>query len=215
MTAAKTVAGSLKSWINRDTIDPFSILTEAEALIYTTLRHWRMKAEKTSTMAFDLAADPPPDSIALPTDFIAPRDLRITGPYAARIRKGDERAVQGRYQYDGDGRRVNEQPRWYYLSGDAAVFDNPPDRAYPCLLSYWARPAPLASESNETNFLTSDAPRLLRTACMLIACEFEKEVGQGQFDRSYWQQQFDKQMREFQGMSDVTDFAFDTEAEFA
>lgn len=207
LVASKSTPGSLKSWVNRDTIDPATILTEAEALIYQTLRHWRMKADDTATMTIGA------DSIALPDDFIAPRDLRITGIYACRLRKGDERSVQARWQYDSAGVRVNEQPRWYYLSGQAAVFDNPPDQAYPVLLSYWSRPAPL-SATNLTNFLTTDNPRLLRVACMLSATEFEKEVGQGQFDRSYWQQQFDKLMGEFQAMSDVTDFAYEAEAEF-
>ena len=94
------------------------------------------------------------------------------------------------------------------------MLDHPPDQAYPYRISYYARPAALAA-GNTTNFITTDAPRLLRCACMLIAVEFEKEVGQGQYDRSYWQQQYDKLMTEFQAMSDVTDFAYEAEPEFA
>jgi hypothetical protein len=207
LIASKATAGSLKNWINRDTIDPVTILDEAQQLIYTTLRHWKMKAEATGAMVI---GDP---FIALPADFIDARDLRITGIYAARIRKGDERSIGDRYQYDSAGVRINEQPRWFYLSGMQARFDNPADIAYPYFLPYYARPAPLAG-GNLTNFLTTDAPRLLRTACMLIACEFEKEVGQGQFDRTYWQGLLDKQLTEFQGMSDVADFAFDAGPDF-
>lgn len=208
LVASKSTAGSLKSWVNRDTIDPATILTEAEALIYATLRHWKMKAEATAPMTAGTA------SIPLPCDFIDARELRITGIYASRLRKGDERSVHALYAYDGSGVRINQQPQWFYLSGLSAVFDSPPDLAYPSLLSYYAYPAPL-STTNVTNFLTTDAPRLLRTACMLIATEFEKEVGQGQFDRSYWQQQFDKQIGEFQAMSDVADFPYEAAAEFA
>ncbi len=207
LIASKTTAGSLKSWINRDTIDPATILGEAEALIYTTLRHWKMKAEATGVMAIGVA------TIALPADFIDARDLRITGPHARRLGRGDERSVQDRYEYDSAGARISQQPRWFYLSGLLARFDSPADLAYPYLLAYHQRPAALG-DSNTTNFLTTDAPRLLRTACMLSATEFEKEVGQGQFDRSYWQQQLDKQLAEFQAMSDMADFAYDATAEF-
>ncbi len=208
LVASKSTAGSLKSWINRDTIDPDTILTEAQALIYVTLRHWKMKAEATGAMVIGTP------SIALPADFIDARLIRITGVYAPwRVKKGDERAVQDRYEYDSAGNRVNEIPRWFYLTGANAQFDSLPDIAYPYLLPYHRRPAALSGD-NETNFLTTDAPRLLRTACMLIATEFEKEVGQGQFDRSYWQQQLDKQIMDFQAASDLADFPFDAGAEF-
>lgn len=208
MVASKSTAGSLKNWLNNDTLDPATILAEAEALIYQTLRHWKMKADETSVMAIGA------DSIALPTDFIDVREFRITGIYAARLRKGDERTVQDLYQYDGSGVRINQKPEWFYLSGLAAIFDSPPDIAYTCLMSYYARPAAL-SVSNTTNFLTTDAPRLLRSACMLSAVEFAKEVGQGQYDRTYWQQQFDQQRGALQAMSDVTDFAYEASPEFA
>lgn len=180
------------------------MLTEAQALIYTTLRHWQMKTEDTGTMSVGT------DSVTLPTDFLDARDLRITGIYAARLRKSDERDVQDRYQYDGTGVRVNQQPQRFYLSGTAAKFDSPPDQAYPYLLSYYRVPAALGA-ATQTNFLTTLLPRLLRTGCMLIATEYEKEVGQGQFDRSYWQQQFDKQMAEAQMASDRIDFPSDAD----
>lgn len=212
LVASKSTAGSLKNWINRDTIDAETVLTEAEALIWTTLRHWKMKAEATGTMTIGTA------SITLPTDLLDSRDLRITGIYSTRLKKGDERSVQNRYCYDGSGVRINQMPQWFYLSGLNAVFDNPADIAYPYLLSYYGRPAAL-SGTNTTNFLTTDAPRLLRSACMLIACEFEKEAGQGiyqpVYNSRYWQEQLDLQMGALQVMSDQADFARDAMPEFA
>lgn len=166
-----------------------------------------MKAEATAVMTIGSP------SIAVPDDFIDVRDLRITGPYATRLLKGDERSVQDHYEYDGAGGRINGQPRRFFLSGGGFLFDTAPDRAYPLLNSYYARPAPL-SASVPTNFLTTDAPRLLRSASMLIAVEFEKEVGQGQYDRTYWQLQTDKLMSEFQAASDVADFAYGAAPEF-
>jgi hypothetical protein len=211
LTGTRATAGSIKNWVNRDTTDPDTILTETVALILATLRHWKMKSEVTGNMVVSQ------DYIVLPADFIDIRDLRITGLYSTRLRKGDERYVQDRYEYDGDGNRVNSQPRWYYLAGGTAPkakFDNPADQTYPYLLPYYAKPADL-SDSNQTNFLTADFPRLVRAGCMLIATEFEKEVGQGQFDRTYWQQQFDKLMGEAQARSDIADMPRELGAEFA
>lgn len=204
MVGSRTTAGSIKNWINRNTTDPDTVLTDAQALIYTTLRHWKMKAEATGTMTASSST-----GVALPSDYLDGRQLRITGLYAARLKKGDESSVQDHYQYDGSGVRIAEQPRWWYVSGTAAKFDSLPDQAYPYLLNYYSRPAALDTNTT-TNFLTTDLPRLLRTACMLIACEFEKEVGQGQYDRTYWQQQFDKQLLDAQAVSNIADMDRDS-----
>jgi hypothetical protein len=147
--------------------------------------------------------------------LISVRHLDITGIYYLRLRRVDERTVYESGTVDGSGNPINQQPTMFYVtSGSLAIFENPPDIAYPFALSYYTR-LPLLSGSNTTNFLTNDHPRLLRTACMLIATEFEKEVGQGQYDRTYWQMQFDKQLAEVQAMSDADSFPYDNEAAFA
>ncbi len=153
--------------------------------------------------------------VVLPENFINCRGhaFWITGTAACRLRKGDERSVQSRWQYDGNGDRIQEIPQWWYVTGTAAKFDTLPDQDYPYHFSYYARPA-LLSGTNTTNFVTTDMPRLLRTACMLVAVEFEKEVGQGQFDRTYWQQQFDKQIATAQASSDIVDMDRDSGLEY-
>lgn len=207
LTGSKSVAGSIRNWINRSTTDPDTVLTDAQGLIYTGLRHWRMKAESVGTMTASAT------SIPLPSDFLDGRGLRLTGIYAARLRQAGEEAVQSRWEYDGSGNRAPATPTSYYLSGTTAVLDALADQAYPYRFSYYQRPAAL-STSTTTNFLTNEYPRLLRTACMLIAAEFEKEVGQGQFTRDYWQQQFDKQLNEVQAASDIIDADTESEIEF-
>lgn len=208
LIAAKGTAGSIRNWINRDTTDPDTVLTDAQGLIYTGLRHWKMKAESVGTMTASAT------SVPLPSDFLDGRGgLRLTGIYAARLRQAGEDAVQSRWQYDDSGNREVGTPCSYYLSGTVAVLDFVADQAYPYLFSYYQRPAAL-STSTTTNFLTNEYPRLLRTACMLIAAEFEKEVGQGQYDRTYWQQQLDKQLGEVQAASDIIDADTESEIEF-
>lgn len=208
LIATKSTPGSIRNWVNRDTTDPETVLTEAQDAIYRILRHWRMKAEAVGDLVIG------DDFLPLPDDFIQPRDLWLTGFYKRRLLKGDERLTQQRYAYDDLEARVLDIPKYYYLSGENVKFDNPPDKPYHYLLDYWRRPAEL-SDINQTNFLTTEAPRLLRTACMLIAVEFEKEVGQGGFDRTYWQQEFMGQLQNYQIASDMADFARDAYPEFA
>jgi hypothetical protein len=208
LAGAKSAAGSIRNWINKGDVDPDTILEDAQTTIYLRLRHWRMKTEATGTMSIGT------DSITLPTDFIEERSgIWITGVYRQKLLKADEDKIQSMYDYDSTGARITGQPNWFYISGSSAKFDYVPDQAYPYLLPYYAQPA-LLSNSNQTNFLTTFAPRLLRSACMLAACEWVKEVGQGQFDRTYWQQQVDGLLGAFQGASDLATHARDTGAEF-
>jgi len=154
------------------------------------------------------------DYIFLPEDFIDPRDFWLTGFYQHRLQKGDERLTWARYSYGLNEERTKDIPFWYYISGDKARFDNVPDQAYHYLFAYYGRPEAL-STANQSNWLTQTAPRLLRTACMLVAVEFEKESGQGQFDRTYWQEQFQGQLQDFQIMSDNADAPRDQYPVFA
>jgi hypothetical protein len=174
------------------------VLSEAQDIIFRRLRHWRMKAEAVGDLTVG------DDFIVLPDDYIDARDFWLTGFYQTRLLKGDERLTWQRYSYDQNEARTRDIPRWYYISGDKARFDNAPDQPYHYLLAYYGKPAEL-SASNQSNWLTQIAPRLVRTACMLVATEFEKEVGQGNFDRTYWQEQFQGQITDFQIMSDMAD----------
>jgi hypothetical protein len=208
LVASKVVPGSIANWINRDTTDGPTILTEAQAYIYTRLKHWRMKAEVEDFMIYGQAF------IDVPDDFIDAREFRITGNYNKRLKRGDERPIQAHYNYDVNGSRVLETPGWYYITAGGLSFDAVPDHEYPYLLTYYQVPEDL-SVGNPTNWVTRFYPRLLRSACMLLAVEFEKEAGQGSFDRTYWMNIFMAEKNEIQGLSDIVERASDAPVEFA
>ncbi len=208
LVANKSIAGSICNWINRDTTDGRTILTEAQAYIYTRLKHWRMKAEVEDFLVYGQPW------IDVPDDFIDVREFRLTGNYNTRLKRGDERSIQVHYNYDVDGRRVLETPGWYYIGGPGLAFDAVPDYEYPYLLTYYQVPEDLSAD-NPTNWVTRFYPRLLRSACMLLAVEFEKEAGQGSFDRTYWENIFLAEKNEIQGDSDIVERASDALVEFA
>src|SRR5262249_45970233 len=121
LVANKSVPGSICNWLNRDTTDGPTILGEAQAHVYTRLRHWRMKVELEDSMVYGQSF------IETPDDFIDSKDLWLTGNFHARIRRGDERSVQARYNYDVNGSRVFETPCWYYVGAPGLALDTVPD----------------------------------------------------------------------------------------
>jgi hypothetical protein len=92
--------------------------------------------------------------------------------------------VLANWAYDGNGNRVQQQPQLYWFDQTNINFDSPPDLAYAYVLMYFQQPAPLVV--SQTNFLTETYPRLMRCALMAAACEWMKDSGQGQIDRTYW-----------------------------
>jgi len=157
-----------------------SIIQEAESWIYRRLRHWKMiPVPATGNIASGN------DFLTLPTDFLEPRRLFITGTNFAELRMTTDREVIQNWTYDGSGARVQQQPMIYYFDQAAFRFDSVADQAYPYALVYYQQPAALGA-SNATNFLTSTYPRLMRCALMAAACEWLKDMGQGQINRTYW-----------------------------
>lgn len=175
--------GSIARWLNYSPVsgDAPEIVVEAESWIYRRLRHWRMfgiPATGTLTIGQDYLTNP--------ADMLEPSMLITTGQYYNEIIQKPYQEVVFNYAYTGNGNtRVQQQPVMYYISETAMFFDSPPDRAYGYSLLYFKQPAAL-STGNPTNFVTQYYPRLLRCACMAAGCEFAKDGGQGNFDRTYW-----------------------------
>lgn len=196
LIASKSTAGSIANWLNHDSITASAptIVEEAESLIYRRLRHFRMSKRATGSMTTNI------DYVALPSDFIEDKILYITGVNQAFVvRKTPEEVVQ-QYFYDGSGNRVKNKPRFYCNDQTNLYLDAPPDQNYPYLFWYYAQPAPLSTTS--TNFLTDHYQRLLRVACCVQAAEFMKDAGQGNYDRTYWLQQFEPELMRCQQESD-------------
>lgn len=205
LTGAKTVAGSIANWINHADAQASAatILEEAESLIYRRLRHWRMVTKQAVSMTVGQ------DYIALSTfvNYLEDKILKYNGMvnnmiYTDRIDRQDITIVQEAYSFNSSGARVQQTPQIFYVDGDNINFDSPADLAYPCLFSYFKQPASL-SVSNTTNWLTVYYPRLVRCACMAGAAEFMKDAGQGNYDRTYWENEAEKEIMIAQAESDM------------
>lgn len=181
-----TTAGSIASWGNHTSIvnSAPTILEEAEAFIYSKLRHFRMLKE-----VVNLVTVVGNDYIALPADFVEDMSLYFrptTTTGYAKVTRKPLQEVKANYQFDGSQQRVRQMPRIFYNNADQLRFDSPADLVYTCELSYFARLEAL-SPTNLTNFLTLFYPRLVRCACMIGVAEFMKDAGMGNYDRTYWE----------------------------
>lgn len=193
LIAGKGVDGSIQNWINNDRVSATTVLTEAEAWIYRRLRVRQMFAiVAAGTMTLD------DDTVSLPTGFRAPIWFTITGTEHQSLDLKTEQEVEEAFQYDGDGDRLSTKPQIFYVAATTLQMDAPALKAYSYRLLYYRALAALGPE-NDTNFLTSDAPRLVRCACLAAASEFMKNDA----DRDYWWKQADGEIVDLNAEADL------------
>jgi hypothetical protein len=174
LVGARSIEGSIRNWVNRETTPSTTVLTEAEALIYQELRVRPMQQVVTGVLAadadaIDLASEAP--RFRQPISFFFTATATVVRHWPA-FRPLDE--VLQDWEWDSDGNRVDGLPDKWSYEGDNLQFDKPTDVARPWRLTYYGALAPL-SVSNETNFLTSRYPTLLRCACLAITASFDKD----------------------------------------
>lgn len=205
LTSSSTTSGSIANWLSKSSITSGAngvadyIIGEAESWIYRRLRHWRML---TAPNVIQLVADSDTYSIATLPRFLEPMEiwyLNGGAPYWMTQKTPTE--VYQSWSFDGNGNRVAQPPQLYSFDQMYLQFDSPPDQQYSGWITYYQQPEGL-NESNQTNFLTDYYQRLLRCACMAAACEWAKDNGQGNFDRTYWDQLAEQEIDVAQRESD-------------
>lgn len=191
LTSASTTPGSIANWLSKASIAVPTgangatdfIVGEAESWIYRRLRHWRML---TPPQPITLAQGS--DTLAIDSfdGFLEPMSiwyLVFGNPYWLTQKMPDQ--VYQAWAFDGNGNRIQQPPVIFGFNSTYIQLDSQSDNNYPGWLTYYQQPDPL-SQDNQTNFVTSVYPRMLRCACMAAACEWAKDNGQGNFDRTYW-----------------------------
>jgi len=197
-----TVDGSIAKWLNHSAIASVAdtIVVEAESAIYRSLRHWRMLTSTTGTLTANTQGVTQINTLALPADYLEDKVLYITGTNYQKMTRRTMEEIIASYSYASNGYLIVQQPMWYFNDQSNFVFDSASDQAYPYLLYYYQQPASLSTSG--TNWLTQFYPRLLRAACCAAATEFMKDMGQGNFDRNYWNQIFLAALVDAQSESD-------------
>lgn len=207
LTGTTGTAGAIARWLNKSTLssgaggDADLILQESLSWIFTRLRHWKMLTPPISATMLVGA-----DQVTIPADLLEIDFIMIAGIvggalYQQELVQKTPADIYRCWTYDGNGNRIQQQPKLYSFNDTFIQFDSQPDLAYPYVYTYYQFPQPLGS-NNQTNFLTLFYPRLLRCVCMMFGAEFTKENFQGQFDRTYWESEAMKELMEVQAQSD-------------
>jgi hypothetical protein len=253
LTAAKGTTGAIANWVNYSKLDIGTIVDEAQAAIYMTLRTREMRTKFTFNMPIGNSF------IALPTNFLDPIGKLYSPSINRTYGQKDENYILVNRNYDETSGTLGANPLTtsvgstqvtvnlpshgfnqessINLSGATAVGGITPngtfdivtivdpndfiidtltqtatstvsgggsgisylcDNLVPGISNYWAiwdeeihfdsaflqamncqlqyyRSLPLLSNSNQTNFLTTRYPQLMRTACVAAAADFMKD----------------------------------------
>jgi hypothetical protein len=167
LVAAETTVGSIKYAINYSRIDAAGILTEAQAWIYTRLRVREMISTANVAIADEAT------TASLPTGFLDPIQFGIPG-HMPRIKFKDAETFRAELGWDEDAALPEGPPTRWTVIDETIQFDHKADQAYTAKLAYFKTPTAL-SASNETNWLTSRYPTLIRRVCTMFAAEARKE----------------------------------------
>ena len=166
LIAGKSTAGSIANWVNRSDLPASDILTETQSWLYQRMRVREMQAR--ATLTFTTAAQ----TASLPSGFLDP--ISFT-PYTwgDPLPFFNENTLQD-YRNES-GNLLSAVPSRWSIIGDTAYVDVLPISTFSGVLMYYAQPTAL-SLTNETNFLTTRYPKLLRHACMAMAYEHMKDT---------------------------------------
>lgn len=167
LTGAVTTTGSIKFHLNYSRVDADGILDEAESWIYSRLRVREMRATADVTISSGV------NYASLPTGFRDPIHFCIPG-YVERIQIKDEDSFRSMLGWDTSADLPDGPPQMYAVFDEQINFDHDPDQAYTGKFVYFKTPTAL-SGSNETNWLTSKFPTLLRRVCLMFGAEARKE----------------------------------------
>ena len=161
LNGAKTVEGSIKYAVNHSTVPSASIITNAEAFIYSRLRVREMKALVTGTI---LAAA---STVALPTGYREAIWLGLGADYARNIPILDEDHYERITGFTSAG-ALNTGPPSYCRIGDTTItFDTVFDQSYTYRLHYYKTPTALVTDT--TNFLSTKYEHVLEAICKYFA----------------------------------------------
>jgi hypothetical protein len=175
LTGAKSVTGSIKSWQNYAQIDSEGVLTDAEAMIFQRLRVREMRASENLTVKVGAS------SVDLPDGFLDPLKLRdITND--CNLGMLSEEQLEDMRTWT-DAVLDSGDPSVFGIYDEALQFDCKTTTQWRARLIFYRKPDAL-STSNETNWMCTRYPHVLRMACLAVAARFAHDSEMHQREQS-------------------------------
>lgn len=169
LVADKGVNTSIPFRLNWSLLPMADIMDDAQALIYSQLRVREMRATASLVLAqYD-------SEVALPEGYLDP--LAMFDEFNNEIHPFDERNLIRARGYTA-GVLNKGRPMAYAVMDELIKFDCRIDAAATYQIVYYKLPAPLAASTNESNWLTTRYPHILRAVAMSYAYDARKEAGE-------------------------------------
>jgi len=166
LTDYATLKAGVISFTGRDDLSPLfdTLLALGESAMYNNeSKPLRVSSLESSTSLVTVGGT---NAVALPTDYIALRSLKMTdGGEECELTYNSPSALQ-----IGTG----GQPQYYTINGTNITFDAIPDGVYTLTLDYYARPDALDS-TNDTNAILTKYPDIYMYACMFSVYDYTTE----------------------------------------
>lgn len=156
----KTAVGS---WLSRSDLTTYipDFITLGEKRIYRDLRIRAMEASLSSTIASGV--------IAVPSGYVAMKYAYVNASPIVKLQRKDVEWIYQNYPT----RSSDGQPKFFAREADNFIFGPYPDSTYTINGLYYKRLDAL-SDSNTTNWFTTNAPDLLMFAALCEAAPFLK-----------------------------------------
>lgn len=182
LIADRKTDGSIKNWLNNDSLPVQTIVYEAQRDLYARLRCREMVALYEGAM---VAAQDYIDITTAVPRYRQPLAMKLYGAWTGNIQHTTPVRLEDERVYDSSTLLLVEgQPTLYTVRGSRIVWDFLPDDAYTFRWLYYGALADLDADSNTTNFLLDRCFPAFKAACLMHAAEWQKKDS----DRTYWAQ---------------------------
>lgn len=176
---------AITNWLDRDDIASARVqefITLAETRISRKLRVRGMETRDTS-----ITTSGGTRYYTLPTDFIEARNIQINTNPIKRLKYLTPERMDTQYNYTQNG-----EPEAFTIIGEEIQLAPVPDGTYTLEIAYYQKITAL-SGSNQTNWLTSNAPDLLLYGSLIEAEAYLLDDPR----LPLWKSLFDESVREF------------------
>lgn len=167
---------SVANWLNRSDLTSYvpDLIALGEARIYRDLRIRTMEASLSSAVASGV--------VAIPSDYVELKYAYVDGSTVQYLKRTNAQSIIEKYPT----RSADAKPSYIATDAGNFIFGPYPDSAYTIKGTYYKRLTAL-SDSNTTNWFTTNAPGILLFAALSEAEVFLKNDERVQL----WQAKYD------------------------